>query len=389
MCDMCDIRDKEHKEQGAVTLEAAIALPLFMCVVMMISFLLRAIYVQEYVQHAITQAVAEIAGSSYLYEKLEALDDKSKNLGTMNSIAEGIAESSENTNLNTNINTNTNTNRETLMNIWKLEEWFPNSVAFQTNELLDSLALFADMAANGVEFERYLRYTVGGYLKNDLAETEASLNQRLHKLNVSGGYDGFDFSGSEYLLNESGDARINVKYVLAPPLSIKAFPGIAITQKARARAWLYGSDGVDDVSSEAEAEEDIWSKGNFDRGKVIQEVFHANLPFTFPGLSSFENGEATLIKSIDTTAKSYQNENTLSKVIKSYVNDIKTYEGQVQPWGSDGITIMPEDILIRRLLLVIPSNVLDNKLSDVIDACIRDAINEGVILQVERYGFKQ
>ena len=360
---------KKASQRGSVTLEAAIALPLFMCVIMLMAFLLRAIYVQEYVQHAISQAVADIAGSSYLYGASGALDIQIDNENAVG----GVADKAE----------------EVAMKTLELENWAPQGASEGISEVKGFLASFIKGKVNGAAFGIYLRHVTSGYMKGAQGETDDSLNQRLRYLNVSGGFGGIDFDGSEYLLDGSEDVVALVKYELKPPLSIKAFPAFEVTHKALARAWLYGSRGAKAEQRQEEGEEDIWSLGNFERGRKIQEIFHANLPINFPNLSSFENGEAALIRSLDTTAKSYQNADTLSKVINSYVNDVKSYEGQTQPWGERKISILPEEIMSRKLVLVIPSNEIDAKLSDVIDACMRSALDSGVILQVERYGKKR
>jgi len=60
--------------RGSVTVEAAVALPIFICCIVTVAFLIRVVYVQEKIQLAITNAANEMAMYSYLYEKSQVLD---------------------------------------------------------------------------------------------------------------------------------------------------------------------------------------------------------------------------------------------------------------------------------------------------------------------------
>ncbi|MCL2163806.1 MAG: hypothetical protein FWH55_05280 [Oscillospiraceae bacterium] len=372
----------EKSSEGSVTLEAAVALPVFMCVVMMLAFLLRVVYVQEYVQHSITQTAVEIAGTSYVYAKLGLLDIQRE--------AEGVVDRAR------------DKAEETVMKSLEFETLLPREINSELIAFLDFVASCVKGNVNGFVFGLYSKYATSKYLGDSGGADSGEAGVKMRGLNVADGYDGVDFTASEYLLDGGEDVVIQVRYSLKPPLSIRAFSEFEMTQKACARAWLFGSDGVragDDAESDDDGEEkeeeddeedeDIWSLGNFERGRRIREIFNGNLPYNFPGISSFEGGVATLIKSLDTTAASYQNSQTLSRVINSYIDDVISYKGQTQPWGSEGITINPEEIKSRRLILVIPTNSIDATLSDTIDESVRRAADIGVYLQVEKYGKKQ
>ena len=371
-------------EKGSVTLEALVILPVFIIAVMTMAFILRAVYVQEYIQHAITQAAEEIAGASYLYGVTGAL--------TIQRDIEGAADRS------------VDKVRDTVMKSWELENWEPDSgtggiggaigesgggtgLESGVNEFVDFLAECLKGKVNGLIFGGYAKSVTGKYLMSGTPGYEFFIESKIKGLNVMGGYSGIDFSDSEFLFNGSEDVVVHVKYRLISPFGLIGFSRMEVTQRAHARAWLYGGDGVE-YEEIKEEEFDIWSLPPLDRGTKLQSIFNANLPFSFPHLSSYSNGTATLIRSLDTTAKSYQSPNTLYNTISGYIKDIRDYEGQPKPWGSSGIVIPPDDIRERRLILVIPSNDIDARYSDVIDTCIREALNNGVYLQVERYGKK-
>ena len=356
-------------DRGAVTLEASIAMPAFICVVLLISFLLRAIYVQEYVQHSITQAANEIAGVSYLYGISGALDVQRD----LEDAAGGSTDRAV----------------DTVMKFLELEDGKIDKFSEDISEFKELISSFVKGKVNGYVFGLYARFITGKYLSDVGFGNSTDTDLRLKDLNVKDGYYGLDFQESGYMVDGSEDIRVHVKYDLKLPLSIPGFSEIAISQSAYTRAWLAGSDGFKrkDMSEEVK-NEDIWSLSNFERGARIQEIFHANLPSNFPGISSYENGVVTKIRSLDTTAKSYSNASALKREIQRDIDNLVSYGGQVEPWGREKTVIMPDKISVRRYVLVIPTNDIDVKLSDAIDACIQYAMENGIYMQVERYGEK-
>lgn len=100
--------------------------------------------------------------------------------------------------------------------------------------------------------------------------------------------------------------------------------------------------------------ESIWSAHNFVRGKYFQAKYGANLPDNFPFLSSFKQGTATKIQSLDLTAPTYQNALNLAERLQMDIRQMANYSGQVDAYR--GIEIRPEDIQRRILHYIIPEN---------------------------------
>ncbi|MDR1060752.1 MAG: hypothetical protein LBL83_06000, partial [Clostridiales bacterium] len=347
------------RQEGSVTLEAAIAMPIYICVAVAVAFILQCVYVHEQIQHAISQASLEIAGTSYIYGLAGALELQRE--------AEGAANRAK------------DKAKDTIIKAWGLESWAPGALTDYAAEQLDSAAENLIKGANSAVFSQYAKSVARKYLPGygdgdggDGGGTGASAKSA--SLGVAGGLDGLDFAGSAYLADGSEDVVIIVTYKMRAPIFIRALSEYTFVQKACAKAWLYGESGSPEAGGEDADEFDIWALGNFERGKKIREIFHANLPQSFPGISAYEGGTATLIKSLDTTAASYQSAKTISQVIGGYVGDLAGYEGQEKPWGSDGIVIRREDIKARRLVLVIPKNDIAPEISAAIDACVQEAL---------------
>jgi hypothetical protein len=70
-----------------------------------------------------------------------------------------------------------------------------------------------------------------------------------------------------------------------------------------------------------------WSLPPTPRGLAIEEQLGGNLPPSFPTIDSFNDGMATSIKSVDLSASSYQNLNTLTSKLNGYVNQVAGFNG--------------------------------------------------------------
>ena len=375
-------------ERGSASIEAAIALPVFICVAVAFAFLLRCVQVHELVQHAITQAAADIAESSYIYDVAGLLDFQ-RDIEGVGARARAQAET-------------------VVSDAFQLDNWLPAGAADVAGGSVAGSAFDAVQGfVNGAVFSAFARDATKKYLcaaaadiaagvpppSHGDADSAAMVDSALRRLSVIDGFHGLYFDQSAYL-DSDDDVVIHVRYRLKVPIFIKALSVIEIRQQASARAWLFGERRVDVEEEEEEAAENetaeeegdtIWSLSNFERGRKIREIFGGNLPSTFPGISGYSNGEALLIKSLDATAASYQDSSALKRTINGYVKNLASYAGQARPWGQDGITIPPEGITSRRLVLVIPTNELPESLESAIAACVSEALARGVELQVERY----
>lgn len=101
--------------------------------------------------------------------------------------------------------------------------------------------------------------------------------------------------------------------------------------------------------AEAEAvTQSVWGLKPFQRGVEIEKMLGQNLPSNFPVIDKFENGLATSIKSMDLSAKSYQNIATLDRTLTGYVDSVAAFNGRT--WA--GVTV--NGVTSRALELAIP-----------------------------------
>ncbi len=71
----------------------------------------------------------------------------------------------------------------------------------------------------------------------------------------------------------------------------------------------------------------VWAMKPFDRGVAIENSIGRNLPGNFPTIDRFRGGIATSIKSVDLTAKTYQNPSTLLRTVAGYIHEVRRFNG--------------------------------------------------------------
>lgn len=142
---------------------------------------------------------------------------------------------------------------------------------------------------------------------------------------------------------------------------------------------VWRSQESTDVEEEDEddTEELIWEASNFARGLYFREKYGGNLPTTFRVISGFSNGEARLIKSIDLTAPTWQNANSLEKEVRTQIERLQGY----QPNSKERDILGSANIAYRRLIIVIPTNSPDSG-KQILYGLKQHAEYCGIILEV-------
>lgn len=130
---------------------------------------------------------------------------------------------------------------------------------------------------------------------------------------------------------------------------------------------------------------EIWMLDNFTRGHRFRKIYGANLPDYFPVIASFRDGEATMIKSIDLTAPTYQDKNVLRSCIETMIDDLAGFTGAGSPGREEKVVITVDEIKRRRLLVIIPENAGQPWLTDLEHELQQYAFSRHVTLRFVRY----
>jgi RHS repeat-associated protein len=107
-----------------------------------------------------------------------------------------------------------------------------------------------------------------------------------------------------------------------------------------------------------------WKLGNFARGIAIETALGKNLAAGFPVIDKFLNGTATSIKSIDLTAKTYQDTAKLAGTLDKYVDKVANFNGA--RYGTD--VVKGSEITARELQVAIPKGSMSAAQQKVFDA---------------------
>lgn len=392
----------EKKRRGAMTLEAALVLPLLLCAFLSIIFIIKAVCAYELVNHALNETASEIASASYIYHisGIRDIHDTARNnlldksevfkgqLGSVfdtynslksikSSLGQGLQGIEDSTALLRNADQSFNAMLDSA-----------ESAASDPTEELKSIACYiASGAFDDAKtqlFTPVLKLTMKKYF---ITEDITDADERLKLLNVEGGFSGLNFSESSFLADQDENIDIVVQYRIRLPLPVQFIPGWNVMQRVKVKAWMGGDETIG-VLDGSKSTDDLWSLSNFQRGLKIRRLFGANLPSNFPVIAGFSDGKAVMIKSIDMTAPSYQKGDNAQDLLMGYIRELAGFKGQEKPWGSGNIVISGKDINKKELLLVIPQNELSQANEKLLASLPSKAEAKGILLVIKRYGMK-
>ena len=390
---------------GSITVEAAIVLPLFICVILTFGFLIKIFYVHEILQHAITETANEMSASSYiyyvggLYDLQKEIDiglenragDYEDKLEKVEVLLESFRETNSKLSNTKNITTqgiNTFKNhikelefRQGLDSIFDTFDTLRSSMkdieelVVQVNDIKDVLQhsllnpekeLNNILAIMGKEAWKDSKTLLGNLIVRQVIEKyiitteEADINKRLLRLNIVNGWRGIDFTESRFLEGNQ-DIEITIKYQIEIPLPINLIGTIPIKQKATIRAWMGGDsmglpqlvkrsklpeDLVDEV---IDAGYDIWALQVFDRGREIKRMLGTNIDEDFPIVDKLSEGVITSIRTHDTRLRSNQG-NSFTRQLQEDLRRIVDFTER----SFKGTTIGRSDYNGKELNLVFP-----------------------------------
>lgn len=371
---------------GSITVEAAIAMPVFICAVMSIVFLLKVIYVQELIQHALSETANEIASYSYLYS-VSGINQVNNSISSNLEMGHEKIKSQLNTVVQT-YDSFTSADEKGIDSISEIEENLNQSTAVikeimnnPKQEIRYIAYAFAKEGFEGAKTELMLTPLAKVLLTKYLVDKEQDVDKRLERLDIKGGIDGLDFSGSKFFADRE-NIILEVKYKIKPNAPIRLVPEIPVVQRVVVRGWLDGDD--------REAKIDIWSLPAMERGKKLQEIYGRNLPLKFKTITKFKNNKATVITSMDIRLKSYKGKpKTALNEINRAVNDIKKFRSYRTTVEENGkkveYYINSTMIKEKSVIVIVPKGSITEEFQKVADTARKRASKYGIILEIEEY----
>lgn len=372
-------------KQGSLTIEACISLIVAIAVSLSISMLLRVVYVETLMQHAITQTANEIAVYSYYLSATGmkngmdnfqgAVNDKkaavNKQIGTIMDVSDKFNKFGES--INTTVDSANKPDvfatydevQKLSKNAQDLEDSTQKAVEMGQEFAKDPKRALLNFlgAAASVGFEEMksaiLQPIVISFMDKHLATEKMDADTHLKKLLVEDGLAGLDFSGSS-LFKDQRSVDIIVRYKIKIPSPIPYLPYVNIMQRAKANAWA--DDGIS-----------VWDTANSTlRGKIIQSDVR-NLPPTFTTYAGYDEKTkvGTIAKSLDITAKSYQSKSQMKSKINEKICAVENFTKCTR--GT--ITLEKKDIVKSNIIFYVPRDATAEQKQNfekAVEECLQD-----------------
>lgn len=342
-----ETKEDGYKIRGAITVEAAIVLPVIILLIVFFSFLIKLYYTFEILQQAMGEASKSMGVYSLLYY---------------------------------------NTNAEAV--IGGIEEFCSSD---EMGKMLGNSEIEGLVAQFGSDLNDYVRAQVvlvplvKVLVKNNIiGEQYSDVDKRLTSLGVIKGFRGIDFSESR-LLADGRSIDVVADYTINFPFLSNILPPFKINQTTSSCAWG-GADGIDTEGTKAGEEEQlnsVWDKDKIERGQIIRQLEAANLPSKFPTIAKLENGTAISIKSMNIDEKYYQKGSNIKTKLKQYIEKLSEFNGG----KSGGVTVGTSDFYRKELVLVIPETTITTAQKIAIEECKSIALQKGITLSIKKaYG---
>ena len=383
------LADRLKNRKGSLTVEAAITLPVFVCVILSIALFMRVVYVHQLIQHAITDTANELATYSYLYSATgvqarhdaakEYMEDKSKVFenhakdvfsaysslkankeqveeavgSNSTAIINGDIDSLDVESLKSDLGSAIGS---AVSDAGKISGVLADAAKDPKKEIISIMCILADGAfeeAKTALATPLIKFCMAKHLRTEAIQDE---NKRLRGLQVEGGFEGLDFTESS-LFKDKKTIDIVVRYKVKTILPIKLIPDVYIIQRATVRAWLdgdgkYPGRGSSSGSPSSPQTSNLWNLPPLERGKQIQQLEGRNLPPNFPGITKHDgNGNVVKVVSIDLEDATYLKPRGFASKVRTQTKELAEFKNDTY----QGVTINAK---AKTLLIVVPEGTL-------------------------------
>lgn len=391
------------RNKGSLTVEAALIMPFFICVILTFAFFIKIVYTQSVLQHAINETANELSVYSYLYsvsgaQKLhddakDYLEEKGKPaeswindtidaMGALENTKESLEKTGEdikNANLDEllgDLKENKELLEQNVSDAKKMKEKLENAIKNPKQEIISFAALLGQGAfedLKGALASPIIRIMCKKHLATDTLDAD----KRLKSLGIKEGLDGLDFSETRILYDKK-NLDIIVRYKVDIGLPINLLPDMYFVQRANVRAWLNGDGKKPSSPDENSSTSNVWLLSVDERTNKIFEMEGKDTPQMVP-IIKYNGGDIIDVTSIDISEKSYVKTSGVRSRINESIRKLEAFNStQFGPIKS------------KTLIVVIPEKTFEKR-EDVkkllTDECVKYAQERGIILKYkEAYG---
>ncbi|WP_265446456.1 TadE/TadG family type IV pilus assembly protein [Acetivibrio straminisolvens] len=357
------------KRDGSLTVEAAISLPLFMCVFLSIAFFMKVVYIHNNVQYAINGAANEVATYSYLYsisglrEVNDAITETTEEYGTtasdhtkqvleafdaLGNISQESIESFKGLAAgdSTQIDRLKELYEEGKISVGVVKDVFGEVKENPRKEFISVASLFFSAGFEKIKSELsepIIKLFMRKYIDERIFNSKGGPGAYIVVKEGQDPLDAFDFNNRVFTDNKSID--IVVKYKIKTSLPINLLPEINMEQRSTVRGWMNG-----DASAPVEVKESLWDKAPFEYGKVITEKELEKYPNRYPA-----SGDIYEVRSINLDCDTYKDIKKAKSSLRSSINKFGS--------KTKGVA----EITSRTFIIVIPEGTLTDEVKAMLE----------------------
>lgn len=396
-------KGKFKKIKGSSTVEAAIALPVFLMVIFSLAFLIRIYYAYNMVQMSLSNVARGIANMSYFYHVVGARD-YAHELNKMAEEANNTLEEQKKTIINafdafndlvSNASSiGTSSSVDTLIDSIINANDAANDLSGLINTVLDNpkeeLKLFMTVFGQKLSYEltnKLVCIIARNNLAIELKELVKSNNDDAAlALGITGGIAGMDFDESS-IFGDGESLEFVVRYSVKPPKIFGLAPEVQLCNRVKVIAWTGGRGNSIKAAGEkndspGEAQDSIWNdmdknKDYMDRGLTIEKLYIDELTQknNSKGVKTFETSSKTGMDAFtydeETGIAEYYDIFTLNPFMKTYQQRPGAIASEIKKHGKKLLDCTEPEYLknvnvssVKRIVVfVVPENS-DQKVDD-------------------------
>jgi hypothetical protein len=386
-------------KEGSLTVEAAIALPIFMCAFLSIIYFIKVINIQNNVQYALNGAANELATYSYLYsvsglqhandtlnDNIEqngqlASDHAAKILEAFDALGENLQSAKNSTGQLLEGDTSQIETLEELYDKSKsspkdVQEVFKDIRSNPKKEFISIASLFASsgfVKVKGELSKPLIRLFMRKYADIKIFNSKRGPGAYIEVKEGQDPFEIFDLNKSRIFVDNK-TIDIVVRYKIKTALPINFLPEITMEQRATVRAWLDGdgSGKKEEGESGSDSQKSLWDESPFDYGTIITQEELKSYPDRYP-----KSGDAYEVRSINLDANSYKDLNKVKYTAKNSIN--KFFDKTSKDKGINS----------RTLIIVVPEGTLSEEVKKLFEElkAQANAMNPPVnVIYKEGYG---
>ena len=402
--------NKNNKEQGAIVVEATIALAVFIFAIFTLLSVVNICYIQSKIGSSLASSTKEISQYSFLYYKF-GLDEFQSKIHDENEHARGTAESTISgvgtlmdafSGAKNSVETGDFDNLMTSVKSGSGE--VDSLITMYKDELKDPKAFILGMAKlAGEELGEAGKNKLGqlmawSFMQKNLIESPSdNADSFLKRYKVEGGLGGLDFNGSSLMAyGQSNEIQMVVTYKINVVKLLGIDFHFTIRQCAKSSAWGNGVSQIR-ISEAKSGVTSVWDlESSAERGKIITAEEKKSFTYTSDknGFDGFDQSKNRFTQVTSMYGDSYNSESNVKSKLSTTLNDMENKVGKLSEdvpvkdsSGKDTTVKSDSSTRTYHIILVVPENADKGEIEKIVNDWLKSQ-DDNITVEVKAgYGF--